>query len=285
MEIFKTTFLMVGLMLLFVFVGYAVAGTGGMVIAFLMACGINLYSYFFSDKIVLKRYNAIMVDRNSASGLFEMVERLTQKANLPMPKVCIIPDKTPNAFATGRNPNNAVVAVTEGLLDLMNEKEVEAVLAHELSHVRHYDILTGSIAAVFAGAIAMLANFAQFGAMFGERDSNRSNPIVLLIIAIVVPIVASIIQMSISRSREFEADRGAALLTGSGKWLISALSKLDSYARGGHMLKNASESSAHMFIINPFSGVTKNFSSLFRTHPSTEDRIKALKEIDARLNG
>lgn len=279
MEIFKTTFLMVALMLLFVSVGYMVAGTGGMLIAFIVACCINLYSYFFSDKIVLKRYNAIEVDKNSASGLFEMVERLTKRANLPMPKVCIIPDKTPNAFATGRNPNNAVVAVTEGLLDLMNKEEVEAVVAHELSHVRHYDILTGSIAAVFAGAIAMLANFAQFGAMLGGRNNERSNPIILLVIAIVVPIVASIIQMSISRSREFEADRGSAELTSNPQWLISALSKLDSYAKSGHILQNANESSAHMFIINPFSGVKKSFSSLFRTHPSTEDRIAALQKM------
>ncbi|NLK66130.1 MAG: M48 family metalloprotease, partial [Campylobacteraceae bacterium] len=167
MERLKTIFLMVGLMLLFMAIGNAIGGTQGMIIAFILAAGMNFFSYFFSDKIVLKHYNAIEVDRNHARGLYEIVERLSLRAGTPMPKVCIIPDQTPNAFATGRNPNNAVVAVTEGLLNLMDEKEVEAVLAHEMSHVKHYDILTGSIAAVFAGAIGILANIAQFGAMAG----------------------------------------------------------------------------------------------------------------------
>jgi len=279
MERLKTIFLMVGLMLLFMAIGNAIGGTQGMIIAFILAAGMNFFSYFFSDKIVLKHYNAIEVDRNHARGLYEIVERLSLRAGTPMPKVCIIPDQTPNAFATGRNPNNAVVAVTEGLLNLMDEKEVEAVLAHEMSHVKHYDILTGSIAAVFAGAIGILANIAQFGAMAGgNRENNNSNPIILLVLAVIAPLAASIIQMSISRSREYAADRGAAELTGHPEWLISALQKLDYYAQGSR-LQNADPSSAHMFIVNPLSGVQSNFSSLFRTHPSTQDRIDALEEL------
>lgn len=283
MQIFKTTFLMVALMLLFMAIGGAIGGSSGMFIAFIIAAGMNFFSYFFSDKIVLKHYNAIEVDESNAKDLYQIVKRLSDKAKTPMPKVCIIPDQTPNAFATGRNPQNAVVAATEGLLNLMNEEEVEAVLAHEMSHVKHYDILTGSIAAVFAGAIAMLANFAQFGAMFGgNRENGGSNPIVLLILAVVAPLAATVIQMSISRSREFAADKGAAELTGHPEWLISALSKLDSYARNGAVLQKADPSSAHMFIINPFSGKQANFSSLFRTHPSTEDRINALRQLEVK---
>lgn len=281
MEIFKTTFLMVLLILLFVFVGYAIGGEQGMVIAFLMACATNLFSYFFSDKMVLKHYNAVEVSPSNASGLYEIVQKLANKAGTPMPKVCIIPDNTPNAFATGRNPSNAVVAATEGLLNLLNKEEIEAVLAHEMSHVKHYDILTGSVAAVFAGAIAMLANFAQFGAMTNSdnRDQNRGNGILMILLAVIMPIVATIIQMSISRSREYAADAGAAALTQNPQGLISALSKLDSYARNGAVLQNATPQSAHIFIINPFSGIKNSLSTLFRTHPSTQDRIRALEEI------
>lgn len=285
MEIFKTTFLMVALMLLFIFVGYSIGGEQGMIIAFLMACATNLFSYFFSDKMVLKHYNAIEVDESNASGLYQIVRNLATKASTPMPKVCIIPDNTPNAFATGRNPSNAVVAVTEGLLNLLDEKEIQAVLAHEMSHVKHYDILTGSIAAVFAGAIAMLANFVQFGAMMGgnKDGENRGNPILMLVLAIIMPIVATIIQMSISRSREYAADKGAAMLTQNPQGLIDALSKLENYARSGAMLQNATPQSAHMFIINPFNGLKNSLSSLFRTHPSTQDRINALKEIKTNM--
>ncbi|MCD8213745.1 MAG: zinc metalloprotease HtpX, partial [Campylobacter sp.] len=246
MEIFKTCFLMVGLMLLFIFVGGYVGGREGMIIAFLMAGGMNIFSYFFSDKLVLKRYNAVSVDEQNASGLYAIVRALSDKARIPMPKVYIIPEQVPNAFATGRNPSHAAVAVTEGLLNLLNENEIEGVLAHELSHVRHYDILTGTIAAVMAGAIAMLANFAKFGAAASSnRQAQKGNAVMMLIIAVVMPLAATVIQMAISREREYKADKGAALLTRHPEWLASALRKLESYSNS-YSMRNASPQSAHM---------------------------------------
>lgn len=279
MEIFKTTALMVGLMLLFVFVGGAIGGKSGMMIAFLLACGMNFFSYFFSDKIVLKRYGAKPV--SSDTRIYQVVEKLANKANLPMPKVCIINESVPNAFATGRNPNNAVVATTTGLLDILNDEEIEGVLAHELSHVKHYDILTGSIAAAFAGAISILGNFAQFGAV--TNNSENKNPILIIVLAILMPLVATIIQMSISRSREYGADKGAAMITKNPLALASALNKLENYARSGRVLDGADPATSHMFIVNPFSGVKSNLANLFRTHPSTQDRIAKLKELDREL--
>ncbi|WP_169974443.1 MULTISPECIES: zinc metalloprotease HtpX [unclassified Campylobacter] len=279
MEIFKTVFLMTGLMLLFIAVGGMIGGQEGMIMAFLIALGMNFFSYFFSDKLVLRHYKAIEVHENDAKGLFEIVARLTKKANLPMPKVYIIPEQVPNAFATGRNPKNAAVAVTEGLLNLLNKDEIEGVLAHELCHVRHYDILTGSIAAVIAGAIAILANFAKFGAVAGNSSSqNRSNGVLMILLAVIIPIAATVIQMAISREREYKADKGAALLTGRPEWLASALRKLDNYAKN-YMMRNADPQSAHMFIINPFGSVKNTINTLFRTHPRTEDRIARLEEL------
>lgn len=279
MEIFKTVFLMTGLMLLFVTVGGIIGGQEGMIMAFLIALGMNFFSYFFSDKLVLRHYKAIEVHENDAKGLFEIVARLTKKANLPMPKVYIIPEQVPNAFATGRNPKNAAVAVTEGLLNLLNKDEIEGVLAHELCHVRHYDILTGSIAAVIAGAIAILANFAQFGALSGNNSNqSRSNGILMLLLAVIMPIAATVIQMAISREREYKADKGAAILTGRPEWLASALRKLDNYSKN-YMMRNADPQSAHMFIINPFGSVKNTINTLFRTHPRTEDRIARLEEL------
>jgi heat shock protein HtpX len=280
MEIVKTTFLLTFLTVLFVFVGAMVGGQSGVVIAFLFAAGMNFYAYFFSSSMVLKRYNAVEVDRQSASGLVDIVAKIAQRAQIPMPKVYIIPDSTPNAFATGRNPQNGVVAVTEGLLELLEVEEVEAVIAHEIGHVRHYDILTGTIAATIAGAIAMLANMMQFGAMFGGRDDNRGgNPILMIVMSILLPVAASIIQMSISRSREFAADRAAAELTGHPEWLQSSLQKLENYAKRGASIHNATPETAHMFIINPFRSRSFDFKSLFSTHPSTADRIARLEEI------
>lgn len=283
MEIFKTCFLMVVLMLLFVFVGGYVGGQQGMIIAFLVALGMNFSHIFFSDKLVLKRYNAVEVSKKNAKGLYAIVRRLSQNAGLPMPKVYIIPERAPNAFATGRNPSHAAVAVTEGLLNLLNENEIEGVLAHELSHVRHYDILTGSIAAVMAGAIAMLANFAKFGAASGSnRNTQKGNAAIMLIIALIMPLAATIIQMAISREREYKADKGAALLTGHPEWLESALNKLENYSNS-YTMQNASPQSAHMFIINPFGDIKNTLSTLFRTHPSTSDRIAELKKIGMQL--
>ena len=276
---------MVALMLIFIAVGGYIGGEQGMMIAFLIAAGTNIFSYFFSDTLVLKRYNAIPVDESNAHGLYEIVSRLTQKANLPIPKIYIIPEEVPNAFATGRNPSHAAVAVTEGLLKILNENEIEGVLAHELSHVRHYDILTGSSAAILAGAIAMLANFAKIGGIAGQSSGSRrggGNAIVMLALAILMPIAATIIQMAISREREYKADKGAAYLTGHPEWLASALRKLESYSNS-YVMQNASEQSAHMFIVNPFGSLTNKLGVLFRTHPSTSDRIAELERLEQEI--
>ena len=276
---------MVTLMLIFIAVGGYIGGEHGMMIAFLIAAGTNIFSYFFSDTLVLKRYNAIPVDESNAHGLYEIVSRLTQKANLPMPKIYIIPEEVPNAFATGRNPSHAAVAVTEGLLKILNENEIEGVLAHELSHVRHYDILTGSIAAILAGAIAMLANFVKVGSIAGQSGGSRrggGNAIIMLALAILMPIAATIIQMAISREREYKADKGAAYLTGHPEWLASALRKLESYSNS-YIMQNASEQSAHMFIVNPFGSLTNKLGVLFRTHPSTSDRIAELQRLEQEI--
>ncbi len=280
MEKFKTYFLMVGLTLLFIWFGGLIGGQTGMLIAFLIAAGMNFYAYYYSDKQVLAHYDAIPVDESNAPGLYAIVRRLTQKAGLPMPKLYIIPDPVPNAFATGRNYEHAAVAVTEGLLDLLDEEEIEGVIAHELSHIKHYDILIGSVAATIAGAISMLANFGMF--FGGDRDRN---PIVTIALMIIMPLAATIIQMSISRSREFEADKGAALITGHPEWLQSALAKLDNYARRGAVIHDADPSTAHMFIVNPFAGVGSALGNLFRTHPTTEERIERLEEIKYQLKG
>ena len=278
MEVIKTVVLLTLMTLIFVFVGGMVGGTQGMLIALVMAGVMNFISYFYSDSIVLRHYQAVEVGPREAQGLYGIVERLSQKANLPMPKVYIIPEQTPNAFATGRNPSNAAVAVTEGLLQLLDEEEVEAVIAHELSHVRHYDILVGTIAATIAGAIGMIANMMQFGAMFGGNERNRVNPIVMILLAIILPLAAAVIQMAISRNREYMADEGAARLTRHPEWLQSALAKLSSY-NARSTIQEATQESAHMFIVNPFSGKDISFTSLFSTHPSTEDRIARLEEL------
>ncbi|SFV90061.1 Heat shock protein HtpX [hydrothermal vent metagenome] len=275
MEHFKTYALMVGMTLLFIWFGGMIGGQSGMVIAFVIAAGMNFYAYYYSDKAVLSHYNAIPVDRAHASGLYEIVDRLTQRAGLSMPKLYIIPEQQPNAFATGRNYEHAAVAVTEGLLQLLDEKEIEGVIAHELSHVKHYDILIGTVAATLAGAIAMLANFGMF---FGGGDRDRPNPIVSIALMFIMPMVATIIQMAVSRNREFLADEGAARMTGHPEWLQSALAKLDSYARQ-MPLPEAQPQTAHMFIINPFTGRDFSLKDLFSTHPSTEARIERLEAL------
>lgn len=281
MEQIKSIFFLTSLTLLFVFIGFSFGGANGALIAFLIALGMNFYAYYYSDKQVLKHFNAVpLEDKNNY--IYKIVQKLIVKANLPMPKIYIIPDSVPNAFATGRNHNNSAVAVTQGLVNLLNEKEIEAVIAHELSHIKHYDILIGTIAAVFAGAIAMIANMMQFSSMFGGNNRQGVNPIVMLLLAIIVPIAASVIQMTVSRSREFLADEGAARITNNPAALQSALSKLESYAKRGN-LHEATEETAHMFIINPFSGRDIKFGNLFRTHPTTEDRIARLEELKFEL--
>lgn len=276
MEQLKTIFLLTVLSIVFVSVGFAFAGNGGAMIALIIVGAMNFYAYYFSDKQVLKHYDAQVLPTNHY--IYKIVLRLVNKANLPMPKVYIINDKVPNAFATGRNPDNAAVAVTSGLLDILDEKEIEGVIAHELSHVKHYDILIGTIAATVAGAIAWIANIMQFGAMFGGNNNRNVHPIVMILIAIVLPIAATVIQMSVSRSREYMADEGAARLTGKPQYLQSALAKLENYAHKA-TLHNATQESAHMFIVNPFSGHKLSFGDFFRTHPTTEDRIARLEEL------
>ena len=273
-EQFKTYFLMTLLTLFFIFVGSLIAGQTGMIIAFLVAIGMNFYAYYYSDEQVLSHYNAIPVDRRNVPELYDIVYDLTQEANLPMPQLYIVPDSIPNAFATGRDYEHSAVAVTEGILDLLTTEELAGVIAHELSHIKHYDMLIGTVAATFAGAISLLA---QFGYIFGGDRENR-NFIVDLVLMIVAPLAATVIQMSISRSREFEADRGAGLMTGHPEWLQSALAKLDNYSRQG-VLHDAEPTTAHMFIINPFSAIKDSFSSLFSTHPSTQERIARLEEL------
>jgi heat shock protein HtpX len=274
MEQFKTYALMVGLTLLFIWVGGMLGGRAGMIIAFVIAAGMNFYAYYYSDKQVLKHYHAIPVDQSNAPGLYEIVTRLTNRAGLPMPALYIIPDQQPNAFATGRNYENAAVAVTEGLLNLLDENEVEAVIAHELSHIKHYDMLIGTVAATIAGAIGMLANFGMF--FGGGRD--RPNPIVMIALMVIAPLAATVIQMTISRNREYMADEGAARMTGHPEWLQTGLAKLDNYARGISM-HDADPQTAHMFIINPFTGKDVSIQNLFRTHPTTQDRIDRLEQL------
>ncbi len=272
----KTFFLMLVLALIFMFCGNLIAGRGGMIAAFWMAVVMNFFSYFFSDKMVLNHYQATPV---KSGRLFDMVKNLAMKAGLPMPKVYTIPENVPNAFATGRNPTHAAVAVTQGLLDLMNDDEIEGVLAHELSHIKHYDILTSSIAMVFAGAISMLANMARYQNPSRMRAKNQgAGGISLLLAMVLMPLAAGVVRLAVSRTREFEADAGSARITGEPQKLISALKKLDSYAKTS-IMKRATNQTAHMFIINPLTGLKADFSSLFSTHPSTADRISRLSQM------
>lgn len=273
----KTVLLMIGLVLIFMYCGNLIAGEEGMKTAFWAACGMNFFSYFFSDKMVLSHYKATEVNASSQPVLHQIVARLANVAGVPMPKIYIIPDDVPNAFATGRNPQHAAVAVTRGLLNLMTPQEIEGVLAHEMSHVKHYDILIGSIAAVFAGAIAMIGNFGRYGAR--TRNSNRNTALG----AVLMPLAATVIQMAISRTREYKADEGAAYLTRHPEWLISALQKLEGYSKNYQMQK-ANSQTAHMFIINPFGSMKSNFTGLFSTHPSTKDRIERLAQISQKFN-
>lgn len=276
----KTFLLMVGLMFLFIFVGGAIGGSRGMVIAFVFACCMNFFAYWFSDKVVLLTYKAQEVREQEFPQLFQIVRNLANNANLPMPRVYIIPTHSLNAFATGRNPQNAAVAVTRGILDVLNEEELRGVLAHELTHIKNRDILISTIAATLAGAITMLAYMARFAAFFGgysNRGRNRDSGglIGLLAMAILAPIAAMLIQMAISRSREYLADSGGGKISGNPRALASALKKLDYAAERVPMSSNST--TAHLFIVNPF---RKGFlAGLFSTHPSTEERVKRLEEM------
>jgi len=279
----KTFCLMTLLMLIFMYIGNLIAGYEGIKIAFLVSLAINFYSYFFSDKLVLKHYKAQEVNANIEPRLYNIVENLVKNANLPMPKIYIIPDNVPNAFATGRNPQNAAIATTQGLLNLLDDNEIEGVIAHELSHVKHYDILISSIAAIFAGAIAIISNMARYNVYAKSNNSNnRSNGLFSIIAIILLPVAATIIRFGVSRTREYEADAGAAMLTKKPQYLASALRKLDNYSKNYDLNKATSET-AHMFIVNPFNGQKNDFSSLFSTHPSIENRIEHLNIIAQKL--
>jgi heat shock protein HtpX len=273
-NILKTAILMAAITALFMAIGLWLGGEQGMFIALIVALGMNFFSYWFSDKLVLKMYRAQEVDATSAPQFYRMVAELAQRAELPMPKVYLIQEDAPNAFATGRNPQNAAVAATTGILRVLSERELRGVMAHELAHVKHRDILISTISATMAGAISMLANFAMF---FGGRNSEgrSTNPIVGLLVMILAPLAASLIQMAISRAREFEADRGGAEISGDPRALASALEKIHAYARGIPMAAaERHPETAQMMIMNPLRA--GGLRGLFSTHPATEERVERL---------
>lgn len=281
MNTLKTVFLMTLIMVLFLFAGYLLGGKTGMTIALFFSLAMNFGSYWFSDKIVLKMYHAQQVTKDNAPKFYNLVEELSQKASLPMPKVYIINDQTPNAFATGRNPQNAAVAATTGILQGLNNEELGGVIAHELSHIKNRDILTGTIAATLVGTITYLAQMAGWAAMFSggrSNDDERGGGISSLVLMILAPIAATLIQLAISRSREFAADEGAANITGNPLSLASALEKI-SRVNQIKAVDHVNPSTAHMFIVNPLKG--GGMAKLFSTHPPVEERIKRLQEISA----
>ena len=269
----KTAILMAAITGLFMVCGQLLGGQDGMILALLFALAMNFFSYWFSDKLVLKMYKAQEVDARSAPRLYAMVQELAAKAGLPMPRVYLIDEQAPNAFATGRNPQHAAVAATTGIMRILSERELRGVMAHELAHVKHRDILISTISATMAGAISALANFAM---IFGGRDSEgRSNPIAAIAVAILAPMAAGLIQMAISRAREFEADQGGAEISGDPQALASALQKIQHYASGIPLpAAEAHPETAQMMIMNPLSG--GGLRGLFSTHPSTEERVARL---------
>ena len=274
---FKTTILFAAILALFMMIGGLIGGREGMLMALLIGGGMNFFAYWFSDKMVLRMYNAQPVDETSSPYLYNMVHELAGRAGLPMPRVYLIDEAQPNAFATGRNPENAAVAATTGIVSLLSERELRGVMAHELAHVKHRDILTSTIAATLAGAISALANFAMF---FGGRDEEGrpANAVVSIIVAIIAPLAAALIQMAISRAREFEADRGGAEISGDPLALASALGKIDAYARGiPFPTAEAHPATAQMMIMNPLAG--GGIDTLFSTHPKTAERIARLEAM------
>ncbi len=276
-NLMKTAVLMAAITALFMAIGRLLGGQQGMVLALLVALGMNFFSYWFSDKMVLRMYNAQEVDAQTAPQFYRLVQELAANAGLPMPRVYLINEDAPNAFATGRNPEHAAVAATTGILRVLSERELRGVMAHELAHVKHRDILISTISATMAGAIGMLANFAM---IFGGRDEEGRpvNPVVSILVMILAPIAASLIQMAISRAREFEADRGGAEISGDPVALANALQKIQRYAQGIPLeTAEAHPETAQMMIMNPLSG--RGLSGLFSTHPSTEERVERLMAL------
>ena len=280
---FRTTILLAALTALVVWIGHMFGGPNGAVLALVLAGGMNFFSYWFSDKIVLKMYGAQEVTANDDPELYGIVQDLAGRAGLPMPRVYVIPEETPNAFATGRNPQHAAVAVTQGIRRILNKRELAGVLGHELSHVKNRDILVSTIAATLAGAISYLAHMAQWAAIFGggsrDREEGGSNIFGLLFMMIVAPLAAMLIQMAVSRSREYMADTGGAKVTGDPLALASALRKLHMGAQNIPLQVNdaTANSTAHMFIVNPLTG--SRLASLFSTHPQMEERIARLEAM------
>jgi protease htpX homolog len=273
----KTGMLMFALIMLFTTIGGLLGNSSGALIGLLIAAGMSFFSYWFSDKMVLSAYNGKEVTELNNPRLYRMVKNLAANAKLPMPKVYIIPERQPNAFATGRNPQHAAVACTEGLLEIMNDNELAGVLGHELGHVKHRDILISTIAATFAGAISNIARFLPYFGNSGDSRRRRNNTGTLMLFSFLAPVAAAIIQMSISRRREFMADRAGAEFSGNPLYLRDALNKLESYSHNIPMTKQ-NPAYSHMFIINPLSGL-QGLADLFRTHPSTSDRIKELEKM------
>jgi len=278
----KTVVLMAGLTVLLVLIGGAFGGRQGMILAFIFAGGMNMFSYWFSDKLVLRMYNAQEVTESEAPMLWGVTHDLALKMNMPMPKVYVIPSDSPNAFATGRNPNHAAVAATEGIMRLLTREELEGVMAHELGHVRNRDILIGTIAATIAGAISMLANLAQWSMILGgfggrrdDREEGAGGLIGGLLMIIIAPLAAALIQMAISRSREYQADATGAKICGNPIWLANALRKLQMGSQ--RVPLDANPATAHMFIVNPLHG--GGITNLFSTHPPLEDRIARLETM------
>jgi len=277
-NIFKTGLLLAVLTAMFVLIGGAIGGEQGMILAFFFAVAMNFFSYWFSDKIVLSMYGAQPIEESQAPALYAMVRRLATRAQIPMPRVYMIPNDTPNAFATGRSPEHSAIAVTEGIMRILDQDELEGVLAHELSHVKNRDVMISTLAATLAGAITYLAHMAQWSAMFGGRrddDEGGSNPIAMIAMAIVAPIAAMLVQMAVSRAREYQADATGAHLAGRPWGLAKALEKLQMAQQVAPM--NANPATAHLFIVNPLSG--RSLMSLFSTHPPLEERVARLRAM------
>ena len=282
MNTFKTTILMALLTGLLIAVGGSFAGRQGAMIMLVISLGMNFFSYWYSDKMVLAAYRAQEISRAQAPELYGLVEKLAQKAELPMPKVCVIQSRTPNAFATGRDPEHAAVAVTTGIMEVLDYNELGGVLAHELSHIKHRDTLISTVAASIAGVITTIAHIAQWAAIFGGGRSNsrddNGGALGLLFTIIVAPFAAMMIQLAISRSREYDADKSGGEICGDPLALASALEKLDYASSRMRPVPGVSTSNAHMCIVNPLANAHATFSGLFSTHPSTEERVARLKE-------
>lgn len=281
MNTLKTTVLMALLMGIMIAVGGAFGGRGGAMLMLIVSLGFNFVTYWFSDSIVLKMYDAREVDRNSAPELYGLVERLAANAELPMPRVYIVNSGAPNAFATGRNPSHAAVAVTTGLMNTLDYEEIGGVLAHELSHVKHRDTLISCVAAAMAGVISTIANIAQWAAIFGvgrSDDDDNGGFLGMIVTIVIAPIAAALIQMAISRSREYDADKAGGQICGDPNALANALEKIEYYSLHGPTLAHTTTSTAHMCIINPLAGSKQTFINLFSTHPPTQERIARLRQ-------